>query len=255
MQLDYNFTLLLFIFLRLSGCILFNPIFGRRNVPTTVKTGLSLILTIFTYGLLQNPQDVVATTVVAVVILGAKELLIGFIIGFIINLFMSALIVAGDVMDMQVGLSMSKIYDPASNVSMPVTASVINVMLMVIFFLSNGHLTLIQIFTYSADILPFGAFTITPDVYKSIALLFQTVLIYAVKLSMPILAAEIITEMGVGLMMKAVPQINVFVVNIQLKVLIGLLMMVLLVPAFAGFVERLLTVMFDNIAGFLAVLS
>lgn len=246
MQFDYDFSLLLLIFMRMSGCVLFNPIFGRKNIPALAKAAITVMLTLFTYMTI-DPVEVVAPTFIIMAVLALKELLIGFIIGFIINLFLSTVIVAGDLMDMQIGLSMSKIYDPASNVSMPVSASLINVMMMVTFFLSNGHLTLMKVFTYSAEIIQFGTFSINPQIYANIALMFQTILIYAMKMAMPVLAAEVITEMAVGLMMKAVPQVNIFAVNIQLKVLLGFIMLFLLVPPFAYFTDRLFSLMFENI--------
>ncbi len=247
MQLDYDFTLLMMIFMRMTGCIIFNPIFGRKNLPVIFKIGLTIMLSIFVYGLIPDTQSIHIESVTIYIIALIKELSIGFIIGYIINLFLSTLILAGEFMDMQIGISMAKIYDPQSNVSMPITASLINVMLMIVFFLSNGHLTLIEVFCHSSQAIPYGSLTISPDVYKELALMFSTILIYAVKMSMPLLAAELIAEIGVGLIMKAVPQINVFIVNLQIKILIGFVMIFLLIPPFAAFIERTLTLMFDNI--------
>lgn len=253
-NLNFDYTLLFLVFMRMTGCLMLNPIFGRRNLPMIVKAGLSLILTIFTYNLAPDTFTLETGSVIIFGVIAIKEFIIGFIIGYIMNLFLSTIIVAGDLMDMQIGLSMSKIYDPASNVSMPVSASIVNVMLMVVFFLSNGHLTLIKIFTYSAGVIPFGEFSVSPEVYKQLALMFQTMLVYAMKMAMPVLAAEVIAEMSVGLMMKAVPQINIFAINIQLKVLVGFAMMFVLVPPFANFTERIIQLIFDNINNILAMI-
>ena len=77
--------------------------------------------------------------------------------------------------------------------------------------------------------------------------LFSYILIYSVKLTLPILAVEFITEIGVGIMMKAIPQIHLFVVNIPLKIFIGFMAMLILVPTFATFLEKLITIMFETI--------
>lgn len=247
MTLDYDYTLLFLIFLRMSGCILFNPIFARKNVPVLLRIGLSVMFTLFVYWAIPNTQSIEIATLIGFGIAAIKELLIGLVIGYIINLFLSVLILAGEFMDMQIGISMSKIYDPASNVSMPVSASIFNAMLIIIFFMTNSHLTLVEVFVHTAKAVPFGEFTFSPTVFQELALMFSTILIYAVKMSLPLLAAELITEMGVGLIMKAVPQINVFVVNLQLKILIGFVMIFLLIHPFASFLERTLTLMFDHI--------
>ena len=84
--------------------------------------------------------------------------------------------------------------------------------------------------------------------------MFSYILIYSVKLTLPILAVEFITEMGVGIMMKAIPQIHLFIVNIPLKIFIGFMAMLILVPTFAAFLEKLITLMFEAIQRNLSLL-
>ena len=247
MQFDYNFMLLLMIFMRISGCILFNPILGRKNMPTIFSIGLCLLLTFFTYPLVPE-QALVINSPIVFIVSALRELLIGFIIGYIIQLFLSVFIVGGETMDMQIGFSMSKIYDPQSNISMPLSASILNAMFLLIFFSVNGHLTLIKIFTKLCIMVPYGTWAINTGTFGELGELFSLILIYAVKLSLPVLAAGIITEMAVGLIMRAVPQIDVFVINIQLKLIVGLAVILLMVPALSTFMERIISIMFDYIS-------
>jgi len=83
--------------------------------------------------------------------------------------------------------------------------------------------------------------------FQELVSMFSLILIYAVKMSLPVLAAEFITEIAVGLIMRAVPQIDVFSLNIQLKVIIGFIMILIMVSPLATFLEKLITLMFDNI--------
>ena len=85
------------------------------------------------------------------------------------------------------------------------------------------------------------------NMFKDLVGLFSVILVYSVKLALPILAVELIIEVGVGLLMKAVPQINVFIVNIQLKILIGFIIILLLVPSLSTFLELIMNKMFDQI--------
>ncbi|HEX3037495.1 MAG TPA: flagellar biosynthetic protein FliR [Oscillospiraceae bacterium] len=247
MEFDYNFTLLLMIFMRMSGCVMFNPILGRRNLPTIFQVGLTLMLTLFTYPLVPAQALEISSFLVFFVV-AIKELLVGFIIGFIIQMFMSIIQVSGEMIDMQLGVSMSKVYDPASNVSMPLSASYINIMFILIFFAANGHLTLVQIFTKLCTIVPYGDQLTSASVYQNLVSMFSLILIYAIKISLPVLAAEFITEIAVGLVMRAVPQIDVFTISIQLKVIIGFAVILIMVPPLATFLERLINIMFDNIS-------
>ena len=137
MQLDFNFTLLLLVFMRMTGCIVFSPIFGRRNLPAMAKAGLSLLLSAAVYPLVPSTA-VEISSVIVLMITAIKELLVGFIIGFIINLFVSVIVIGGEVIDLHMAMSIAHIYDPTSNVSMPVTGSIFNIMFIFIFFASNA---------------------------------------------------------------------------------------------------------------------
>lgn len=251
---DYDLTLMMLLFMRMTGCIIFNPIFSRKNVPVLLRVGLTLALTYFTYGLLP-PQDVGVTSPLIMMLLLLKELMIGLMIGFIINMFMSIIIMAGEAMDMQMGISMSKVYDPASNISMPLSASFYNVLFVLMFFMTNSHLTLMRVFVTLGYILPYGEMTIPKEAFEYLGLLFSQILVFAVKMTLPVMATELIAEFGIGLMMKAVPQINIFVVNMQLKVLLGFLIMLLLVSPIATYFENLINYMFDDINKLIGMFS
>jgi len=246
MEFDYDFTLLLLIFMRMLGCIIFNPILGRKNIPVILKVGLTLMLSVFSYQMVPA-QTIEMTSYLVFFVTLLQQLLIGYMVGFVIQLFLSVLLISGENIDMQIGISMSKIYDPQSNISMPLSSSLINTMFILIFFATNAHLTLIRIFTELCIMVPYGTLQFKPELFKNLAGLFTMVLIYAVKMALPILAAEMITEIAVGLIMRAVPQIDVFVINIQLKVIVGFLVILIMVPPLATFLEKLISLMFDNI--------
>ncbi|HHZ01819.1 MAG TPA: flagellar biosynthetic protein FliR [Tissierellia bacterium] len=254
MTFSGDFTYFLLILARMSGCVFFNPIFGRGSLPVMLKTAISLFLTITVYGLLPPEGDMVINTPLEYSFLVGKELFIGFIIGYILNLFFSTVIISGEVIGIQTGLSMASIYDPTSNISTGITGSFLNIILMLVFFSANGHLTLIQIFITSCKLIEVGHFSIPQDFYYNLVEMFQQVLILALKLSMPIIAVEIILESGIGILMKAIPQIQVFSVNVQLKIIIGLLLIFVLVPTFSTFIENLITLMFDAARNSLSLL-
>lgn len=245
--LNYDYTLLFLIYLRMSGCILFNPVLGRSNVPVLIKVGISVLLTMFIYAAMPDPQGVQMYSMLEIILYGTFETLIGFCIGFVINIFLTTLIVAGEIMDMQVGLSMAKVYDPANNTNMPVTASILNAGMYILFFTTNSHLNLVRVIVHSGIAIPYGELALSSDVAYELALMLGEILIYAMKMAMPILAVEFICEMGVGIMMKAVPQLNIFSVNIQVKLIVGFSMILFIIPNFMSAFDRLFLMMFDNL--------
>ncbi len=247
MIIEQDVTYFIFILARMSGCIMFSQIFGRGNVPIMFQIGLSIMLSIVVQGIIPPDNFPEINLMIEYIVLILKELFVGFIIGHIMKLFFSVIAITGDFNDMQLGLSMAKIYDPKSNISMGISATIFNIFFILLFFSANGHMTLIKIFITSCKALPIGRLSFSSDLFMSLTELFTNILIFSVKLSLPIFAIEFITEVGVGILMKAVPQIHLFVVNIPLKILIGFTTMLILVPSFSTFLERLITLMFEAI--------
>ena len=242
-----NYIVFLLLFVRMMGMIVFNPLLGRRDVPVIIKMGLSFFLALVLMGVNPNPDAIVVDHMLAFILLCVKELAIGFLVGFMMQMFFAALQAAGEFMDLQLGVGMAKVYDPYTNVSMSLTGNMLNIFYTVIFFVSNGHLTLIKVIASSLAIIPLGTLSLNPDCGQFVALFFSNILILAVKLALPIVAIEIVSELGLGILMRTVPQINVFVVGLQLKLLVGLIMIILVFPGFFDFFDSMTTTMFDSI--------
>lgn len=243
--IDFNFTLMAFIMARMVACVYFNPIFGNRTVPGTVKAALSLFLSIFVYSALPD-KTVEAMGLVTFVVIFVKEVLIGFLLGFVMQLFMSVITMGGEMNDFNVGLSMAKVFDPSQRMQVSISSTILNAMFMFIFFSTNSHLTMVKIFCLLGEISPYGGFEITSGFLWQFVELLGLVVLYSVKMTLPIIAIEIVTEASVGLLMKAVPNINILVLNIEIKMFVGLICMIFLVPSYANFLERLIEIMFDK---------
>ncbi len=241
-----NYLLFLMVLTRMMGMVLFNPVFARRQVPTQIKIGLAFFITVIVTNVI--PYKVLRFAGIADFMFAAlKELLIGFAVGFIFQMFMSVILTAGEMIDLQIGVGMSKVYDPQSNVSMPVSGSIFNLLFILIFFSSNGHLTFVRIMALSFEVVPAGTQLFNPDFSRYIVELFGSILVLAVQLAFPVIAIELITEAGLGVLMRAVPQINVFVAGLQLKILIGLVVIILMLPGAAGLFDNIINSMFESI--------
>lgn len=254
MLLSGDFTYFLLILARMTSLVFFNQIFGRGSFPVLLKTSISLFLAVTVYGIMPPDESIVIGSIIEYAVLIIKELFIGYLIGYLMSLFFSTVVISGEIIDMQTGMSMSKIYDPNSNLSMGISGSFLNVILILVFFSANGHLTLIEIFITSCKLIKVGSFIIPDNLIFNMVEMLQQILILALKLSMPILAVEIILESGIGILMKAIPQIQVFSVNVQLKILVGLLMIVFLVPTFATFIDNTVSLMFSTMRNSLSAL-
>ena len=223
-------TLFLLILARMSGFVLFNPLLGRQSIPSMVKSGLILLLS-FTVFFATEQTVTVPETVLELVLGLIPELLVGYLVGLVMQLFFYIPSLGGEIIDVQMGMSMGRTYDPSSQSSSTVTASLLSALMMLLFFAANGHYTLLQIFMSAGNAVPYGQAAFGQDLYWSLAELFIECTVMAIKLCMPILAAELLGQVGMGILMKVIPQINVFAINIELKVIIGLgLLLVLITP-------------------------
>lgn len=215
-------TLILYILMRMSGFVLFNPILGRRNFPGIFQTGLILVLT-WTVSAFTPGTSPVPATLVEFSVRLMLELGVGYLIGLTTQLFFYLIPQqAGEILDNQMALTMSKDYDPASQASMSVTGTMLTVLMTLLFFTNNGHNTLLRILLSSGSVIPFGEAALGKNAADAMAQLFIECIVLAVKLAFPILAAELLGQIGMGILMKVIPQINVFSLNIELKLLIGM---------------------------------
>jgi len=247
MTFDMNqYLIFLLASCRTAGVIFFNPIFGRRGVPTIMKVGLSLALGLFA---VLECSAVQVINYAAIEFIGAmlQGLVMGMVIGFIMQMFLSVFQLGGQFIDMQMGLSMASMYDPATQANVTVTGNLLTAMYVLIFFVSNAHLALFSVVIQSFQILPLGLGNISDRVGIYIIELMYYIFIYAIQVAIPIIVTELISEFAVGILMRLVPNINVFVINIQIQMMIGFVVIFTLIPALANFMTRMNLLMMEKI--------
>lgn len=243
-------TLFSLIMMRMSGFILMNPIFGMRNVPMRVKAGFIFILTLMIYS--QSVETAFETSsTIEFGFLLIKEFVAGFIIGFVMELFFFAITFGGYIIDFQLGLSMAMVYDPQSNAQVAVTGRLLQNWFLILFFAVDGHLVLMKLLATSAEIVPYGEIMITQDLWVRMSEIFLQCVDLGMRLAIPIIAAEFLIEVGVGVMNKVVPQVSVFVINIQMKLIVGMGLLVILFSPIGEHLSRILTEMMNTVQGIL----
>lgn len=246
-------TLFLYILARMSGFVLFNPILGRRTIPGIFRTGLALWLSVFVISSISQTTVSVPVGTLELSVRLLLELGIGFVLGMVVNFFFYIPQMAGEVIDTQMGMTMNQIYDASSQANMSTTGVLINTLMILLFFTGNGHHTLLRILMTSGDLVPFGEIWLSQRVYNAMLEIFSYCTVLGVKLSMPILAAELVGQLGMGVLMKVIPQINVFAINIELKVIIGLGLLLVLIAPFSEFLLQVEIAMLNSVSEILAL--
>lgn len=239
---------LLLLFLRVSGLVIGNPIFGRKNVPNMLKVGFCLVLTAVFMNALPPPVIYPAwNNVLAYALICLRELLFGVAMGFVINAMFTLVLAAGGMMDIQIGFSIASIYDIQYNTQSSITGSLYDIMLVVLFFGMDGHLRLIDILYSTLQTIPVGTAVISSEIMWVAAKVMSTSFALGVMLAMPVVAAGMMLEISLGVIIRTVPQMNMFVVGIPLKILVGLTVFAGTFALFVGFSRELTAQMFDLI--------
>ncbi|MCI8441178.1 MAG: flagellar biosynthetic protein FliR [Provencibacterium sp.] len=247
-----SLSVVLLVFVRLAGMVLFNPLLSRRNVPSQVRIGFVLVLTLLIYpGVGSLPQMNGLDIVIGMV----RELFAGFCCGYVFQLFYYFLFFAGDFMDMQFGLSMAKVFDPGTNIQASVSGTLLSTWFVLYIFATDSHLLLIRIFATSYDIIPVGAFGLSSEALGYSISLFISAFSLVLRLTLPFIATEFTLEMGMGVLMKLIPQIHVFVINIQFKILLALIMFWAYAGPLSSFLDRYMNEMLHSIENALYVLA
>jgi len=248
----YNkLPLFLLVFFRMTGLFMLSPIFGRRNVPNPLKVGFSFLMAVILVETLSADYSVDFTNLYGFIFLAIKELMVGLIMGYVTTLFFSAFILAGQIMDVQIGFGMAQVFDPQYNTQLPLMGNLMNMIALLVFFSLDGHHSLIRILFETYGLIPPGTVMIQAPVYGRLVEIFITTFAMAVKIAIPVMAAALLTEAALGIMVRAVPQMNVFVVGIPLKIVLTLVVLLLFIPVYIRFLGGTFDRMFDEIKGVL----
>lgn len=243
-HLDY----VLLIFVRVSGLLISSPIFGRKNVPNVAKIGFCAVLTVIFMAALPPPATYpVFTTVLEYLLIIVKELVFGVAMGFVLTAMFSLTMTAGALMDYQIGYSMASIYDYQNNTQMPVSGSLFNIMMLILFLMYDGHLKLVDLIGKTFVAVPVGTVMVPREILWAAAEVMTKSFALSVMVAMPILAAGMMVEIALGAMIKTVPQMNMFVVGIPVKIVVGLIVMLLTLTLFADFTKDIFGMMFNYI--------
>ena len=247
-----EFILFTFILMRISGFILLNPVLGRRNLPGTAKAGFILVVSLITFQIASgNIVDLDIKSPIIYVLYLIKEFLVGFVLGFTMYLFDFAITFAGSVIDFQMGMTMSTVYDAQNGTQVALTGKILQIYFLLLFFAVDGHLVLMNLIVTSAEIVPYGQVALGPEVARGVLDIFTECVSLAVKLAFPIIAIEFIVEVAVGILMKMIPQINLFILSIELRIVFGLTVLLLFISPIGSYLEGLIDNMLNTIPALL----
>ena len=232
-----TFFLMLF---RVSGMFLAMPVFSGTGIPQQVKIGLSIgvLLVLFPFYATAKsyvvPKDVIQFTVLAI-----QELGIGFLIGFAADLLFAGVRMAGEYLSVQMGISVANVLDPQTGTQIPILSQVYAMTATILFLNLNIHHGLIVALNRSFQLIPLGHPWPSMELITTRYLdLSAHIFLVAFYLGIPVLGVLFVTEVGLAFVAKVNPQMNIFMVALPLKVILGLSLMASAMPFTLDFLSK-----------------
>ena len=203
-----------FIVMRMTGAIAFNPVFGRTDYPRRARAALIFMLSAICYVHIGGELQHMPGSILEYGFMLLKELFVGFCLGF------------------AMGLNMAQVFDPQSGSQATVSTGLFYGFMMLLFFSMDGHLRFLELLFQTIDTHPFGGISIKLLLMPKLMLsLFVASMKMGLELAFPIMGLELMSEIALGILMRIIPQINIFAVNFQLKIILGFSMLYfLLIP-------------------------
>jgi len=206
---------------RIAALLMSMPLIGTQLVPMRVRLYLALAIALVLVPTLPA-MPVVESLSLASFLLIAEQLVIGVMLGFVLQLFFHVFIVSGQLLAMQMGLGFASMVDPANGISVPVLGQFFNMLVILLFLSVNGHLVVLEILAESFVTLPVGG-GLSTNHYWEVAGKLGWVLGAGLLLVLPAITALLVVNLAFGLMTRAAPQLNIFSIGFPLTLVLGLI--------------------------------
>ena len=236
-QLDAWLATLIFPLTRILAMIASSPVLGNKQVPKRVKIGLSALLAIIIAPTIGDVPPVAVGSPHGVLIM-VQQIIIRLAMGFTMRLIFTAVEMAGELAGLQMGLGFASFYDPINAAHSPIIAQWLGIIAALAFLAMNGHLHMLSALAESFRTLPIGSMMSVNGFY-GVAGWGGSIFAYALQISLPILAALLITNIALGMLTRAAPQLNLFAVGFPITLAIGFFVLALSMPYFTPLLDRL----------------
>lgn len=243
--MGFSFETFLLVFGRVTGLFLMAPIFSSRQIPIVMRVFLVImisgILAFVTPIKTAVPIDNSGYFVLAL----ASEILVGYTLGFVTYAVFAGIQTAGQLIDMQMGFGIVNVMDPQSGTQIPLMGNFQYLVALMVFLGIDGHHLMIKALHDSYSYIPVMGASFDGNFVQFIMNLAAYIFVIAVKLGAPVVTAIFMADMALGFIARTVPQMNVFIVGLPLKIWGGLFMVLVTMPIFVWFMQILMARFFN----------
>jgi len=224
LSFDINISelaILLSILLRISIILFMLPIFNSAGVPSTIKALIVISFSVMLFPVIRQNIKPVPLELASLASVVIGELIYGILFALSMLLVISAFQLAGELIGFEMGFGFAQTADPQTGARFTVLSVWSQLLATMIFLSINGHHIILKILVDSFKTIPIGSFALDSGMFAKMLLLSGMLFILAVKLAAPVLAVLILTQIGLGLMSKFAPQINILATSFPLTITLG----------------------------------
>lgn len=235
------FPAFLLILVRVTTFFIAMPIFSHRSIPIQHRIGLGFFLAWIMYYTIEAPVLPLDVTFYLLVI---KEALVGLFIGFVAYMIISAIQIAGGLIDFQLGFSIANVIDPQTGAQTPLTGQFLYTISLLFLLTTNGHHLLLDGIFYSYQFIPIDQLFVpfgNQGMLEYFVKAFSKAFMIAFQMSLPVVGSLFLVDVTLGILARTVPQLNVFVVGIPVKIIAGLAVLIIVM----GMMMKVVTQLFE----------
>lgn len=235
------------ILARIASFMSLAPFFSIKNTPNLPKLGLAVFVTLLIMPTLPTMPDI-PVDLVSYAILIIKEVIVGLILGYAAILTFTAIRIAGELIDSQMGFAMASIVDPQNNTSITLIGEFMYVLQILLFLAVDGHHQLLLAISYSYTMIPVAGAIFKTTFVTAVLKMFIEMFSLGIRMAAPFIVAFLICDIAMGLMARTVPQLNVFVISFPIKTGLGMLTMVAVLPVMTALINNVINLMVQDLS-------
>lgn len=232
---------------RIAAMVMVAPIFNTRQIPVRFRLLLALLITVVVQPVLP-PSPVVPVFSVDAFMITVQQIAIGAALGFLMQMVFNALIFGGQVMAYSMGLGFANMMDPANGVNVPVIAQFWLILAMLAFLMMNGHLVLISAIVDTFTVMPVAVDGLTRAGLWELVSWASRMFAAGVLMALPVIIALLLVNVGMGVVSRAAPQLNIFAIGFPVTMLLGFVLIWVTLPQVMASFGGLVTEAFDHSA-------
>lgn len=236
------------VFFRILSIFVLAPVFSNNSIPATIRVAASIMITILMYPVVPRPDTLVAPVeMVPLALLVLKEIGIGITLGLAGQISLSIIRYSGDVIGKLMALKDGGLIDPLFQESINSVSQYQFILFMLIFLLVNGHHFILTIISKSFEVIPLGGFVLTGPIMKKLILMVGEIFNLGIKFTAPLMAFLLVATIAFGILGKAIPEMNLLILMLPLKVFVGLVGLIIIAPYLLNFINMLIQTFYRDL--------